>query len=203
MRCPFCDAEKESLQVKDSRTCENGKSIRRRRQCQKCSKRFTTYERVEQPTRLMVVKKDGRRVPWEKDKVLAGLERACFKRPVPETELVRIANEVEEEVFNLHDREVASTVVGQLVMGRLRRLDQVAYVRFASVYRQFKTLEELVEEARAVLDARRYEDPGQGRLFIDPAAPAVANGEPIKGPERPRPPRQRAVRKAKTAAVEP
>ena len=174
MRCPFCNADKEKLKVIDSRTCEGGRAIRRRRECNDCTKRFTTYERIEQPIRLMVVKKDGRRVPWDKAKILAGLERACFKRPVPEIELVRIAEEVEEEVFNAHDREVQTAVVGQLVTDRLRRLDQVAYVRFASVYRQFKTLEELVDEARAVIDARRYEDPpGQGRLFIDPAGAAA------------------------------
>ena len=178
MRCPFCNADKESLKVIDSRTCEGGRAIRRRRECHDCTKRFTTYERIEQPIRLMVVKKDGRRVPWDKAKILAGLERACFKRPVPETELLRIADEVEEEVFNAHDREVQTAVIGQLVTDRLRRLDQVAYVRFASVYKQFKTLEELVDEARAVIDARRYEDPpGQGRLFVDPAAPAAAPDE--------------------------
>jgi transcriptional repressor NrdR len=177
MRCPFCNADKERLKVIDSRTCEGGRAIRRRRECTDCTKRFTTYERIEQPIRLMVVKKDGRRVPWDKAKILAGLERACFKRPVPESELLRIADEVEEEVFNAHDREVQTAVVGQLVTDRLRRLDQVAYVRFASVYRQFKTLEELVDEARAVLDARRYEDPpGQGRLFVE-ASPAPAGQE--------------------------
>lgn len=119
--------------------------------------------------RVIVVKKDGRRIPWDRSKILRGLERACFKRPVPEGELVRIAEEVEEEVFRTHDREVQSELVGRLVTERLRRLDQVAYVRFASVYRQFKTLEELVEEAKAVLDAKRYDDPGQGSLFIDPS----------------------------------
>src|SRR5688572_170952 len=189
MRCPFCNADKEKLKVIDSRTCEGGRAIRRRRECNDCTKRFTTYERIEQPIRLMVVKKDGRRVPWDKAKILAGLERACFKRPVPESELLRIADEVEEEVFNAHDREVQTGVIGHLVTDRLRRLDQVAYVRFASVYRQFKTLEELVDEARAVIDARRYEDPpGQGRLFVDPSravngpgAEGSANG-PANGP---------------------
>src|SRR5215211_7206031 len=171
MRCPFCSADKESLKVIDSRTCENGRAIRRRRQCLNCDKRFTTYERVEQVTRLMVVKKDGRRVPWDRERILGGLERACFKRPIPESELIRIADEVEEEVKGAHDREVSSTVIGKAVIDRLRRLDQVAYVRFASVYRQFKTLEELVAEAQAVVDARRYEDPpGQGRLFIENGA---------------------------------
>ena len=178
MHCPFCDAEKESLKVIDSRTAEAGRAIRRRRQCLRCKKRFTTYERIEEQVRLTVVKTDGRRVPWDRDKILAGLERACFKRPVPESELLRVRDEVEEEVFKTHDREVASSVIGQLVTEKLRRLDQVAYVRFASVYKRFKTLEELVDEAKAVIDARRYDDPGQGRLFVDESDRAAkeANG---------------------------
>ena len=177
MRCPFCDAEKDSLKVIDSRTCEGGKAIRRRRECLLCKKRFTTYERVEEQVRLVVVKKDGRRVPWDRQKIVTGLERACFKRPVPESELLRIVDEVEEEAFKSFDREIPSTLIGEMVTDRLRRLDQVAYVRFASVYRRFKTLEELVEEARAVIDAKRYEDPTQGRLFIDVQSPPdVANG---------------------------
>lgn len=142
--------------------------------------------------RLTVIKRDGRRVPWDRSKIIRGLERACFKRPVPESELVRIADEVEEEVFRTHDREVPSQAVGELVTDRLRRVDQVAYVRFASVYRRFKTLEELVDEARAVIDAKRYEDPDQGKLFVEPAsagseqqetagARKVMAGETVKG----------------------
>src|SRR5436190_1670338 len=179
MHCPFCNADKESLKVIDSRTCEGGRSIRRRRECLNCSKRFTTYERIEDPIRLIVVKKDGRRVPWDRTRILSGLERACFKRPVPENELLRIVDEVEEEVFKTHDREVPSALIGTLVTDRLRRLDQVAYVRFASVYRQFKTLEDLVDEAQAVLDARRFDDPSQGRLFIEDQKPVAkeTNGE--------------------------
>src|SRR4051794_7106097 len=185
MRCPFCSAEKNHLNVIDSRTCEGGRSIRRRRQCEVCHKRFTTYERIEETTRLLVVKKNGERKPWDKDKIISGLERACYKRPVPESELLRIADEVEEEVKGTYDREVPATAIGELVTDKLRRVDQVAYVRYASVYREFKTLEELVEEAKAVLDARHYEDPpGQGRLFIEPpttragapAAPLRASG---------------------------
>src|SRR5579864_8745967 len=128
MRCPFCNAEKESLKVIDSRACEGGRAIRRRRECLNCTKRFTTYERVEQQLKLTVIKKDGRRVPWDRSKVLSGLERACFKRPVPENELLRIADEVEEEVFSSHDREVPTSAVGQMVIAHLRRIDQVAYV---------------------------------------------------------------------------
>ncbi len=152
----------------DSRTCEGGRSIRRRRECGRCSKRFTTYERIEESNRLVVIKKDGRRTPWDRAKIIRGLERACFKRPVPESELQRIADEVEEEAQKLHDREVPSAVVGNLVTERLRRVDQVAYVRFASVYKQFQTLEELVDAARAVIDAKRFEeDARQGRLFVE------------------------------------
>src|SRR5438270_3572435 len=184
MRCPFCDAEKESLKVIDSRACDGGRAIRRRRECLNCSKRFTTYVKIEEPVRVMVIKKDGRRTPWDRNKILQGLERACFKRPVPEEELLRITDEVEDDVFRTHDREVPSELIGRLVTERLRRLDQVAYVRFASVYRQFKTLEELVEEAKAVIDAKRFDDPEQGRLFIDPAKTAPAangNGEASGG----------------------
>jgi transcriptional repressor NrdR len=183
MRCPFCDAEKESLKVIDSRACEGGRAIRRRRACEHCSKRFTTYERIEQHAKLFVVKKDGRRVPWDRARILSGLERACFKRPVPESELIRITDEVEDEIFANFDREVPTDAIGQLVIDHLRRMDQVAYVRFASVYRQFKTLEELVTEARAVLDARRYEVPGQGRLFIDESG--GANGRSHEGAQQP------------------
>jgi transcriptional repressor NrdR len=203
MRCPFCDAEKESLKVIDSRACEGGRAIRRRRECENCSKRFTTYERIEQQVKLTVVKKDGRRVPWDRSSILSGLERACFKRPVPESELTRIVDEVEEEVFATFDREAPTSAIGQLVIDHLRRVDQVAYVRFASVYRQFKTLEELVDEARAVLDARRYEDPGQGRLFIDESAARAAesrgNGHEAAGPApavQPPAPRRRRGRPA-------
>jgi transcriptional repressor NrdR len=208
MRCPFCNAEKEMLHVVDSRTCEGGRAIRRRRVCKGCKKRFTTYERVEQPNRLVVIKKDGRRVPWDRSKIQVGLERACFKRPVPEVELARIAEEVEEEVFAQHDREVASAVVGALVTDRLRRVDQVAYVRFASVYRQFKTLEELVEEARAVLDARRYDVPGQGRLFIENGgSPGAANGGAARAAaeegEMTAPPARTRGRKPKTPSPQP
>ncbi|HEY8751674.1 MAG TPA: transcriptional regulator NrdR [Tepidisphaeraceae bacterium] len=196
MRCPFCDAEKESLKVIDSRACEGGSAIRRRRECENCSKRFTTYERIEQHAKLTVVKKDARRVPWDRGRILAGLERACFKRAVPENELVRVSEEVEEEIFSKFDREVPSREIGQLVINHLRRLDQVAYVRFASVYRQFKTLEDLVDEAKAVLDAQRFEDPGQGRLFV-PEPEAGANG---KAHERPTAPPKRAGRGKAPAA---
>jgi transcriptional repressor NrdR len=189
MRCPFCEADKDSLKVIDSRTADGGRSIRRRRECLNCQKRFTTYERIEERQRLTVIKKDGRRLPWDRDKILKGLERACFKRPVAENELLRIVDEVEEETFRTHDREAPSSYIGQLVSEKLRRVDKVAYVRFASVYRQFKTLEELVAEARSVLDSRHFDDPDQGKLFLEELAPPEknANGNGVKRKSAPRP----------------
>src|SRR5437764_5709102 len=194
MRCPFCDADKESLKVIDSRTCEGGRAIRRRRECLKCSKRFTTYERIEERVRLVVVKKDGERVPFDRARIFSGLERACFKRPVAEEEILRVVDEVEEEIFKRFDREVPSSAIGQLVTDKLRRVDQVAYVRFASVYRQFKTLEELVDEARAVIDARRYEDPTQGKLFIEPGGARGANGPEAQRQDSSKPPQAQTAR---------
>jgi transcriptional repressor NrdR len=182
MRCPYCDADKDRLKVIDSRSCDAGKAIRRRRQCLHCAKRFTTYERVERRVSLTVVKRDGRREPWDREKIIAGLERACFKRPVPGEELIRIRDDVEEEVFKHPQREVPSELIGKLVSERLRRLDQVSYVRFASVHRRFQTLDELVDNARAVIDARRFEDPDQGRLFIEETAP-VPHTDPGEGAE--------------------
>ena len=176
MRCPYCDAEKDNLKVIDSRTCEGGRAIRRRRECLSCEKRFTTYERVEEYTRLTVIKKDGRRVPFDRAKIAGSLERACFKRPIPEEVLARVVDAVEEETFRRHDREAESDFIGRLVADKLRTLDEVAYVRFASVYREFKTLEDLMEEAKAVLEATRANDPAQGRLFFDPTPRKKANG---------------------------
>ncbi len=199
MHCPYCNAEKDHLKVIDSRTCEGGRAVRRRRQCLKCDKRFTTYERIEEAVKLTVIKRDGRRVPWDRNKILSGLERACFKRPVPLADLQRVADEVEEEIYKSHDREVASIAIGQLVIERLRKLDQVAYVRFASVYRQFATLEELIEEARMVLEVRRYDTPGQGRLFVDEQSktspsPAAAQDNGNAAPEKAARPRTKAVK---------
>jgi transcriptional repressor NrdR len=182
MRCPFCDADKEHLKVIDSRSGEAGRAIRRRRRCLSCKKRFTTYERIEENIRLTVIKKDGSRVPFDRQKLLTGLERACYKRPIKLDDLQRVVDDIEEEIHKSHDKEVPSSVIGGLVTEKLRRLDQVAYVRFASVYKRFNTLEDLVQEAKAVLDARRFDDPGQGRLFLE--APATSNsGAPGNGGE--------------------
>jgi transcriptional repressor NrdR len=186
MHCPYCAAPKESLKVIDSRTCEGGASIRRRRECLKCEKRFTTYERIEQPIRITVVKKDGRRVPWDRTRILGGLQRACYKRPVAEGDLEKLAEEIEEEVFSTYDREASTTEVGQIVIDRLRRLDQVAYVRFASFFREFRTPDDFTTEVRRVVESRRLEDPSQGTLFGQsepspegqaPATPALSNND--------------------------
>ena len=200
MRCPFCDADKESLKVIDSRACEGGRAIRRRRECLNCTKRFTTYERVEGSIKLTVVKADGRRVPWDRQKIVEGLNRASFKRPVSDEQMQRLAEAVEEECFASHDREVPTADIGRMVAERLRRVDQVAYVRFASVYRQFKTLDELIEAAQNVLDARRFEDPSQGRLFIDTAAAAKTNG--VAAPAGPVPKTKRRPRTPEAGPTE-
>jgi len=163
MRCPYCGVNDDK--VIDSRAADGGASIRRRRQCLGCSKRFTTYEVVETTVKLAVIKKDGSRVPYDKQKMLAGLQKACYKRQVSVEQLQAIVEEVEEELFRLGSREVPSEDIGQLLADRLRQVDQVAYVRFASVYRQFRDLEELFAEVREVMDTSKPQVPGQGKLF--------------------------------------
>lgn len=165
------------MKVVDSRACEGGRAIRRRRICSACNKRFTTYERVERNFRLTVIKKDGSRMPFERNKVLTGLERACYKRPVSEEDLQRLVDEVEDELHRKYEKEVPSAIIGQLVMQRLRKLDEVAYVRFASVYKQFKTLDELMKEARAVMESRRHDVPGQRSLFNEQSGTAPENDD--------------------------
>jgi transcriptional repressor NrdR len=164
MRCPYCK-QSNTDKVIDSRVSEGGDVIRRRRVCLACNKRFTTKERAEHDVRLMVVKRDGMRVPYDRTKVLAGLQRACYKRPIEEDVLVRLTDEVEDQVFKTHDREVSSQHIGSLVADKLRDIDQIAYVRFASVYRSFQDLGELIDEAKDVMDRRSTITPGQQSLF--------------------------------------
>lgn len=163
MRCPFCAEDHDK--VIDSRATEGGQAIRRRRECLACQRRFTTYEHIEQTARLIVIKKDGTRVPFDRERVLGGLQKACYKRPVSAQELQRIAEEVEEEIFRKYDREVDSVEIGHAIAERLKIVDQVAYVRFASVYKQFRSLDELADEVRDLLQSRRLDSPGQGKLF--------------------------------------
>ncbi len=149
MKCPYC-AHLES-KVVDSRPAEEGASIRRRRECLACHKRFTTYETMESLP-LMVVKKDGSRQSFDRNKVLGGLIRACEKRPVPYSALEETVNEIEQVLQNEMEREVSSAEIGELVMERLKKLDEVAYVRFASVYRQFKDINTFMRELNKLLE---------------------------------------------------
>ena len=144
MRCPFCKEDNDK--VIDSRSSEGGRIIRRRRQCLCCDRRFTTYEKVGESFKLNVIKKDGSRVPYDRDKVIAGLQKACYKRPVSYERIQEIADRVEEDVFRHFDKEVTSGFIGENVMRHLRRVDNVAYIRFASVYREFTDAGQLLEE---------------------------------------------------------
>jgi transcriptional repressor NrdR len=151
MKCPFCGHAEDH--VVDSREAKVGDTIRRRRQCEKCGRRFTTYERIDEIPH-MVVKKDGRREKFDRQKILAGLLKACEKRPVPMVKLEEIVNEAEAYVAESPERERPSKTVGELVMNRLKRLDKVAYVRFASVYLDFKDVREFMDELKDLLKAR-------------------------------------------------
>lgn len=149
MKCPFCG--KENTRVIDSRPADDGSSIRRRRQCDECSKRFTTYEKVE-AIPLVVIKKDNNRESYDRSKVEAGVYRSCHKRPISVDQINTLVDEVENAVFNMEEKEIPSSVIGQLVMEKLRDLDPVAYVRFASVYREFKDVNTFMSEIKKILD---------------------------------------------------
>lgn len=138
--------------------------IRRRRLCLQCDRRFTTYERIEETTRLSVVKKDGTRVPFEHEKLLGGLQRACWKRPLSVETLQALVNQVEEEVFRKFDREVPSTYLGNSIALRLRKLDKIAYLRFASMYHEFQ-LPDVIQEAQDILEGEKRDVAGQQGLF--------------------------------------
>ena len=151
MRCPFCGHVEDK--VVDSREAKIGDTIRRRRQCEKCRRRFTTYERIDEIP-YMVVKKDGRREKFDRQKILAGLLKACEKRPVAMGKLEEMVNEIEALVAESPDRERPATELGELVMNRLKKLDKVAYVRFASVYLDFKDVREFMDELKDLLKAK-------------------------------------------------
>ena len=148
MKCPYCRQDND--RVIDTDTIEGGAIIRRRRHCVACDRRFSTYERIEQHP-LKVVKKDGRRVPFDRERIRAGLEKACEKRPVSAETIDQLVSEVEADVYRAVEREVPSDYIGELVMQKLRKLDPVAYVRFASVYREFKDASDFVEEIEPLL----------------------------------------------------
>jgi len=163
LRCPYCKEDDD--RVVDSRSSEGGRVIRRRRQCMSCERRFTTYERVGESFKLYVVKKDRSRVPYDRQKVLGGLRKACYKRPVSAEQIQQIADSVEEDIFEHWDKEVSSAFIGESVMKHLRKVDKVGYIRFASVYRDFKDAEELIEEISEKM--RSSEFTGQKKLFED------------------------------------
>ena len=151
MKCPFCLHEDDK--VIDSRASSEGKSVRRRRECLKCRKRFTTYEYVEEVP-LMVIKKDGRRESFDRNKIISGILKACEKRPVSVEKVETLVDRVERELQKSFDKEVKAQVVGELVMDYLHKLDEVAYVRFASVYRQFKDINQFMKELKDLLSKR-------------------------------------------------
>ena len=162
MICPYCGHNDDK--VIDSRASDAGKVIRRRRECIQCEKRYTTYERVEHASRVMVVKRDGRREPFDREKVLAGIQAAFGKRKTPEAVKERIADEIDEEIHREGDREVDSRAVGQLVLRKLREIDDVAYIRFASEYLQFKTARDLMAELEEMSN-RPKDVKAQTKLF--------------------------------------
>ena len=148
MKCPYCG--EDDTKVIDSRPADDNSSIRRRRQCERCGKRFTTYEKLETMP-FMVIKKDRTREPYNRSKVEAGIVRSCHKRPVSTQQINAMLDEIENEIFNCEDKEVETTVIGELVMDKLKKLDEVAYVRFASVYREFKDVNTFMEELGKLL----------------------------------------------------
>ncbi|MBX3364314.1 MAG: transcriptional regulator NrdR [Phycisphaeraceae bacterium] len=162
MMCPSCNVDNDK--VIDSRAADGGRVIRRRRMCLNCRKRFTTYERAEQTSRLAVVKSDGTRQPFDAEKILKGVSAACGKRPVPEDVKRRLVEEIEESLHRDFDREVASSEIGTRVMERLRDVDEVAYIRFASEYRQFKSVNDILDELK-MLTNRPRDVKDQQRLF--------------------------------------
>ena len=151
MKCPYC-GYKES-KVVDSRPADEGSSIRRRRECLQCEKRFTTYETVESLP-MVVIKKDGSRQTFDRSKVLRGIQRSCEKRPVPVADMERMALEIEQELQNKLEREISTELVGEMVMDKLKKADEVAYVRFASVYRQFKDINTFMSELNKLLNEK-------------------------------------------------
>jgi transcriptional repressor NrdR len=162
MLCPYCERDEDK--VIDSRGSDGGRSIRRRRECQKCNRRFTTFERVEKTSRLMVIKRDGTRIPFDPEKVLRGLQAACGKRPIPEEQKVTIVRDVEEELMQLFEREVPSKEVGLRVANQLKSVDPIVYIRYASEYFNFQDLEDLSREVSDMQDEPPV-FPTQSNLF--------------------------------------
>ncbi len=149
LKCPFCG--QEDTKVIDSRPAEDNSSIRRRRQCEKCKRRFTTYEKIE-VIPLVVIKKDNTRESYDRSKIEAGIFRSCHKRPVSVDKINKLIDEIENEIFNCEEKEIPSSVIGEIVMDKLKNFEAVAYVRFASVYREFKDVNTFMDELKKLLD---------------------------------------------------
>ncbi len=153
MKCPYCNYFE--TKVVDSRPTDEGQAIRRRRECVRCNNRFTTYEKVEEIP-LIVVKKDGTRQEYSRDKILNGIIRACEKRPVSLKTMENIVDEIEKNLYNTLKREISTEYIGEMVMNKLKDIDEVAYVRFASVYRQFKDINTFMDELKKLLDEKKW-----------------------------------------------
>lgn len=162
MKCPFCAST--NTRVIDTRSAEGG--IRRRRECEDCLRRFTTYERVA-PLRLMVFKRDSRREPFNRDKIVDGVQIACAKRPVPTEKIEELVSGIERELYHRGSREVTSREIGEMVMQNLRKLDEVAYIRFATIYRRFADVEDLADEIESLLERRQQETILKAQMRMD------------------------------------
>jgi transcriptional repressor NrdR len=162
MKCPFCAST--NSRVIDTRDAEGG--IRRRRECDECERRFTTYERVA-PLRLMVVKRDGRREPFDRNKILNGIQIACAKRPVETEAIEELVSSIEQELYHRGTREITSREIGEMVMLGLRKLDDVAYIRFATIYRHFADVDDLAEEIEELVERRQREEISKAQLRLD------------------------------------
>lgn len=162
MQCPFCSSI--NSRVIDTRSAEGG--IRRRRECEECGRRFTTYERIA-PLRLMVIKQDGRREPFDRDKIVRGIQIACAKRPIDTGSIEELVSGIESELYHRGSREVTSREIGEMVMHNLRRLDEVAYIRFATIYRRFADVEDLADEIETLLERRQLEESLKAQLRLD------------------------------------
>ena len=172
MKCPYCGHDE--TRVTDSRTSEDG--VRRRRECLECAARFTTYERLVAPAQVMVIKKDGRREPFSREKISRGVAIACQKRPLASEEIAELVDAVETQVNTYGRPEIESDVIGELVMNRLQQVDQIAYIRFASVYRAFADIETLKEAVEALERAREFDPSAQRPLFPSEADQLTARG---------------------------
>lgn len=163
MRCPYCNADDDK--VIDSRATEGGLCTRRRRQCLVCNRRFTTYEHIEGRVKLSVIKRNGMRVPYDRTKIREAIRQSAYKRPISSERVDRVVDEVEEYLVSNFEKEVSSQTIGERVAAVLRRVDKVAYVRFASVYRQFEDVGEFIDEAQGLIEEAAWDIPGQQSLF--------------------------------------